>query len=509
MVRESAKQEGATTPMDSNMEVSWNESDAPAPTLAAKDDADVHGRIKLPPICVDMTLKKEAMSTETLRQWVFPMDADLPVCTTTTRVASSNWSRSSVASNGTGTTATPLPTMVTTTTPDPHILSSSTTTAIRVPVSVVSVTSNNGYSDSQALPFDGTIEEIKAATSTHFSSSSMQPPSLEKCVSEQLNAKVALRKTSRQGRLSQRWVSAAAAIGNNSTTTTQSPSVCETNSVASAYPHEPMMRLVTGCVPILRSGKILFVSASRKPAWILPKGGWEQDETMEESAVRECFEEAGCLGTLGPALSTVQHETRKAKKRRLEHEQLLLDQSKSNMYGNIPHAVVAAPDEPPKAAGPTNPVVANYKDVIGATKNEGGKIDSTGCPVDETAASTSASASAPVVLSAEAMARIRQYSLTRAHQTDETMSVGSTLSTTYSYVQMTLFPLYVRKIDDDWPESGRFRKAVDIDEAIEMLENRPELQAALQEVNERGLHLEPEALFASTANSVPATEFSD
>ncbi|MEM1010145.1 MAG: hypothetical protein AAGJ35_14205, partial [Myxococcota bacterium] len=34
-----------------------------------------------------------------------------------------------------------------------------------------------------------------------------------------------------------------------------------------------MYRLVTGCVPILKSGKILFVSSSRKAEWILPKGG--------------------------------------------------------------------------------------------------------------------------------------------------------------------------------------------------------------------------------------------
>jgi len=46
----------------------------------------------------------------------------------------------------------------------------------------------------------------------------------------------------------------------------------------------------------------------------LPNGGWERDEVMEGSAIREGFKEAGVLGRLGPKLSAVQYETRKAKK---------------------------------------------------------------------------------------------------------------------------------------------------------------------------------------------------
>jgi len=80
-------------------------------------------------------------------------------------------------------------------------------------------------------------------------------------------------------------------------------------------------RMVTGCVPIVEGGRILLVSASRKSEWILPKGGWETDELMEESAIRECFEEAGVLGVLGPRLSEIEYETRKGKKRRLEFEE--------------------------------------------------------------------------------------------------------------------------------------------------------------------------------------------
>ena len=56
-------------------------------------------------------------------------------------------------------------------------------------------------------------------------------------------SKLLLRKESRQGRSGQRW-------GDDDQT----------------------IRLVTGCVPILRDGRVLLVSSSRKPAWILPKG---------------------------------------------------------------------------------------------------------------------------------------------------------------------------------------------------------------------------------------------
>jgi hypothetical protein len=54
---------------------------------------------------------------------------------------------------------------------------------------------------------------------------------------------------------------------------------------------------------------------------------------------------------------------------------------------------------------------------------------------------------------------------------------------------MTLFPLYVSEVLERWPESGRIRKAVDIDEAIKILESRSEFHAILLEVKAKGLHL--------------------
>ena len=76
------------------------------------------------------------------------------------------------------------------------------------------------------------------------------------------------------------------------------------------------MRLVTGTVPILRDGKILLCSSSKKKEWILPKGGWEVDETLEEAACRETYEECGVVGMLGPVLTAFVHTTRKNKVRK-------------------------------------------------------------------------------------------------------------------------------------------------------------------------------------------------
>lgn len=238
------------------------------------------------------------------------------------------------------------------------------------------------------------------------------PYRLYRDVSERLNAKVCNRKTSRQGRSGQRTL-----MENNES-----------------------IRLVTGAVPILRGGKIMFVSSRKKAEWIIPKGGWERDEAMEESAIREVFEEAGVLGVLGPRLGKVQYETRKAKKRRLEMETLELKSEPESK-------VKAEPTE---------------------TSNE------------KTVAEPAA------LLSSQDMARIRAHAeASREKQLDDKASVASA---SHSQVRMMLYPLYVQKVYEDWPESGRFRKAVDIDTAIEMLGNRPELKAVLKEVKERGLH---------------------
>ena len=68
----------------------------------------------------------------------------------------------------------------------------------------------------------------------------------ERGLSDQINTKLLKRTVSRHGRSSQRWA-------------------------ADPLSHSAI-RLTTGCVPIVKGGKVLFVSASNKPAWIFPKG---------------------------------------------------------------------------------------------------------------------------------------------------------------------------------------------------------------------------------------------
>ena len=92
---------------------------------------------------------------------------------------------------------------------------------------------------------------------------------------------------------------------------------------------------------------------------------------------------------------------------------------------------------------------------------------------------------AALVSNEEEMSRIRG----QAKLSDETCSVSSDASAGYSHVRMILFPLYISEVKSEWPENGRFRKVVDIDEAIRITSNRPEFQAALMEVKERNLHL--------------------
>ncbi|KAG0288443.1 hypothetical protein BGZ97_006821, partial [Linnemannia gamsii] len=52
-------------------------------------------------------------------------------------------------------------------------------------------------------------------------------------------------------------------------------------------------RLVAGCVPIDKQGRrvLLVASSKNEGEWVLPKGGWENDETQEEAAMRETWEE--------------------------------------------------------------------------------------------------------------------------------------------------------------------------------------------------------------------------
>ncbi|ORX57379.1 hypothetical protein DM01DRAFT_1272166, partial [Hesseltinella vesiculosa] len=52
-------------------------------------------------------------------------------------------------------------------------------------------------------------------------------------------------------------------------------------------------RQVAGCVPIdVKNRRVLLVQSSKRAfVWVLPKGGWENDETSEQAAARETYEE--------------------------------------------------------------------------------------------------------------------------------------------------------------------------------------------------------------------------
>ncbi|CAM8957987.1 unnamed protein product [Rhodiola kirilowii] len=75
--------------------------------------------------------------------------------------------------------------------------------------------------------------------------------------------------------------------------------------------YEDGCRLVAGCIPYKyrpcdennnsKSEKIvevLMISSPSGPGLLFPKGGWENDETVEEAAKREAMEEAGVRGEL-------------------------------------------------------------------------------------------------------------------------------------------------------------------------------------------------------------------
>lgn len=54
-------------------------------------------------------------------------------------------------------------------------------------------------------------------------------------------------------------------------------------------------RLVAGVVPLSTDRRrVLLISSTRRSTWVLPKGGWELDESTEQDAAcREAWEEAG------------------------------------------------------------------------------------------------------------------------------------------------------------------------------------------------------------------------
>ncbi|KAI8878970.1 hypothetical protein K501DRAFT_257622 [Backusella circina FSU 941] len=77
--------------------------------------------------------------------------------------------------------------------------------------------------------------------------------------------------------------------------------------------NEDNVRQVAGCIPIdVKNQRILLISSRKnKNTWVVPKGGWEKDETQKHAAQRETWEEAGIKGTIVQHLGVFEERTAK------------------------------------------------------------------------------------------------------------------------------------------------------------------------------------------------------
>lgn len=75
--------------------------------------------------------------------------------------------------------------------------------------------------------------------------------------------------------------------------------------------YEDGYRLVAGCIPYRykrvddtcngnakQRFEVLMITSQSGPGLLFPKGGWENDETVEQAACREALEEAGVRGDI-------------------------------------------------------------------------------------------------------------------------------------------------------------------------------------------------------------------
>eukprot|EP00730_Choanoeca_flexa_P012023 TRINITY_DN3049_c0_g1_i1.p1 TRINITY_DN3049_c0_g1~~TRINITY_DN3049_c0_g1_i1.p1 ORF type:complete len:170 (+),score=41.31 TRINITY_DN3049_c0_g1_i1:277-786(+) len=89
-------------------------------------------------------------------------------------------------------------------------------------------------------------------------------------------------------------------------------------------------RLVAGCLPYRTTQdgevQVMLITNRKQTHWIIPKGGWETDETAVEAAARESYEEAGVLGTVEDLLFEFQHVGKKGAKQHHHYFALKVDQ---------------------------------------------------------------------------------------------------------------------------------------------------------------------------------------
>ncbi|CEP16265.1 hypothetical protein [Parasitella parasitica] len=72
---------------------------------------------------------------------------------------------------------------------------------------------------------------------------------------------------------------------------------------------ENNVRQVAGTIAVdPKTKKVLVVSSTKyDDVWVLPKGGWESDETKEQSAERETYEEGGVRGEVKGFIDSFLH----------------------------------------------------------------------------------------------------------------------------------------------------------------------------------------------------------
>ena len=248
-------------------------------------------------------------------------------------------------------------------------------------------------------------------------------------------------KSSRQGRSLQRWLVHS--------------------------PTGELVRQVAGTIPITRDGRVVLISASRKKEWILPKGGWDADETKEECAMRESYEEGGIVGLLGGCLDPIDYMSAKMKKRVLE------ELGDSNVEVKEPGDVEGQMSNCHEGLRP--PLSKRFKTELPSLLTDHKLISSSAKRIVSSDSTWSASS---------------VFNVT----TKTIPAVASTVSCgpkDCPYIRLYLFPLYVSSVKSEWPEMGRLRKLVHIDEAIRIMDaqNRPYFRMGLEIVKERGLHL--------------------
>ncbi|EEB09650.1 diadenosine 5',5'''-p1,p6-hexaphosphate hydrolase Aps1 [Schizosaccharomyces japonicus yFS275] len=91
-------------------------------------------------------------------------------------------------------------------------------------------------------------------------------------------------------------------------------------------------RLAAGVVALSPDkSRVLMVSTLKKyPSWVVPKGGWETDETVQQAALREGWEEGGIVGHITCSLGCFKDKRPadtldRRKKYLVQHQQLVRD----------------------------------------------------------------------------------------------------------------------------------------------------------------------------------------